>query len=690
MTLYAGEADLVERLATLLRSGAKKCVPLLGSGVTRPTMPDTETILGLADEYARQQRNDDLVRSLDQIRAEAGKSIAQRYQEYRNAFAGWLGPDKFDIIVQRAVLHAYRPSEDLAAWADRAPWQLIDLATARRIELDDQAWSLTDATTAIGRLVTWRPHRFGHQILTTNVDPTLEIAIGRAGGHFTTLVPGNNGAVVSLVTDPGPINIVHLHGYWRPLREDDSPLHDPRRLARTSHAFRSQLRELLRESVVCVLGYGGADQVIVDTLRAMLADNEIELLWAIRESAPSPDSPIHTWEGSGAGLYSGVDVNTLLPAVVERLGIRRGFTPAPAQPPATITRVSRRVPQPELVKAIGALPLRRPPQDVSELLRQLVQRFGWRLEPPRSAPAPTLLFWPVRLRRPSLIHMVQALAAAAMSTHGVRVVLSLDDFGVQRKAFELFAARAREWFSLIPGAELAEVVSLQEVLDASDVFGTGPGDADAMVRPFRPWAVLYEYYAVFRPSLYSVLRAAKAIPEVDPDRAIERAPDIVRALLSEKPTRLLTAPEVWAHLHQLMEKPYAKQTLTLGGEDEHRFWAHWREAFQQNTRHLHNPRIVNLSNESDLIHCEHYDDLREQIEQAMRSERWREPNRFVPWLVRNALLLPAYLRFGTGVNLDGQRFDAWQDVLAALEVSPSLATPLAMRISSVFHGGQQT
>jgi hypothetical protein len=491
------------------------------------------------------------------------------------------------------------------------------------------------------------------------------------------------------------VQVVHLHGYWRPLTPGDraAPVLDPRRPA-LSRDVRTRVAGLFADRTVCVLGYGGGDPVVMDALQ-LAAAGRTRVLWAVPDphAARSPRIRVLADRVGGGGsvtIHVGVDGDRLLRDLASEFALTLPEDPAAgARIPRTSAPRAGWFPQPAMAQAAGAVPLREPAEGAVDLLRQLRLRFDWRLEPLAAHPAPTLLFWPVRLRRPSLIHMVQALVAAALSAHGVRVVLALDDFGDFTPATRnIFEQRVIEWFGRIPEAQRPDIVSLQEWIEDRELYLGRPPDDRALSRPTTPWAVLQEYYGRLKPSPYSVLRAAKIIPDVEPEDAMEHAAAIMDSLRQRGAQRLLTAPAIWSLFNHLLLDRQVGDLLTLAGEDERTLWRHRREVIDEPTRHLYHPKIANLSQDSGMIRWEHHDDLRGRIENAVGGQNWRRHDRYVPWVVRHAFLLPEYLRSGTGAKLGNQSFDAWQDVLTALEGSSEVADLLARRITSWFLGDE--
>jgi hypothetical protein len=595
-----------------------------------------------------------------------------------------LGPDSFHVVVQHAVVRRYRA--DTAASDGLEPLERIDFRAAERLEGDLAGWSLSPGIEALGRLLVDFADRIDHQILTMSADPLVEVAVRRANGRARTTNVGSDNAPSSLVVSAGEVQVVHVGGYWRALHQKEPATTNG--WSGNGSLIENQVANLVRGHSVYVLGHSERRTGVTEMLVRLAEAQELHLHWALPGVPESAERRPRIAAGATATFYANVDLDRLLVTLARDMHV----VDSPATPVTDVSTEARHVALPDLARRVGATPLRQPAEDSYDLLRQLAGRFGWRLERERGLPLPTLLFWPIRLRRPTVIHMVQAFAAAALSVHRVRVILSLDDFGTIPRNVTAgdFARRVNQWFSQVPDAQEPEIVLLSRSIGDDEVFA-GPLGPGAALRATRPWAVAREYYGDLGASAYSVLAAVKILPDLDPDQAIADSRAIVQALLDQSANRLLTPLTLWAHLNRLLLNCPPNQVVTLGGEDEHRFWAHWRETSPKDqTGHLYHSRITSASNESGRMYWDHSDDLLPRLEEAVGGEAWREPNRYLPWLIRNALMLPAYLQGGEGTVIGDRRFDAWQDVLTAVQEDRGLLRPIAERISALFLHGDDT
>jgi hypothetical protein len=330
----------------------------------------------------------------------------------------------------------------------------------------------------------------------------------------------------------------------------------------------------------------------------------------------------------------------------------------------------------------------RPPENSLYLLRQLEWRFNWGIEWTGEEQAPTLLFWPVRLRpQASLIHAVQALAAGALAKRGVRLVVCLDDVGLSHR--HEYAVRFRtavvRWMRRIdPGAEPG-FSSLADFIDDRSR-RSGSTDPETLLRPVDPWQVAQAFYGQRNPSLYSVLAAMKVVPNVPLHDLEQHAATIVHALLSKDANRLLTPLTIWSFLHQILCTEATPNVMTLGGRDERLFWQQWRDTFHLGVNQLYNPHIKSLTNKSEMISWAGVEYLWQHLARACRLPGWDQDGRYIPWLLQNGLLLPTYLAEEEPPEAGGYRLDSWASFRAALDADAPVLEVLADHVSELFLG----
>ncbi|HEV7899064.1 MAG TPA: SIR2 family protein, partial [Planosporangium sp.] len=516
----ATEAGLVNRLATAVRRGRRVAL-VLGSGVTAEAVPGVAGMVDLADQFVSEGiENPDLAAALARVRADHSDRPVNLYVAYKRTFTEWVSPIEFDIVVQQAVLRAHRSRGGGAP----GRWERIGFQRGAQLEAELDSWLLPAGVQALGVLLATRPAGFGHRVLTTNFDPLVEIAVRRAGGQARSLSLKRDGSIDSLVADEGTVNIVHLHGYWRPTNEADdrAMLHDPEQLRADRPTLARELADMLRDETVCVVGYSGWDDAFTTALHRLTTGRDADVLWALHGKSPNgPVSlPVPADPSLAVPVYHGVDSNRLFPELERVLRARAPVSgpvaPAPSRPivaPAPGTGSGHRVRHTALERLLGAR------ASADELLRQLDREFGWRLEGGLAAAPPSVLYWPVQLRQPTLIHSVQALVAAALSARGMTVVLCFDDLSADTHPDELrrvMRADVQRWFRLVEAAPPPAAESLESFCEPGRV-AERLLDPAMLIRPTHPWAVERDYYR--HGTVYDLARTIKAIPDVDADEA---------------------------------------------------------------------------------------------------------------------------------------------------------------------------
>ncbi|MFF5296574.1 SIR2 family protein [Paractinoplanes globisporus] len=647
--------DLAQRLYRLGRDNLRVTL-FAGFGLSAAVMPTTSDLLAIADDYAESHPGTaGLLAALRRARARFHGDDVRILREYRAAFTGWLSADAFDLIAQAAVLQAYQAPRGDDHSGPR-PWQSIEAAAGEEMERDIARWTLPDGVAALGSVLA-RSDMFSSHVFTTCFDPLLEIAVARSGAEYQR---------VTRLTDPFPadaVGIHHLHGYWRP----EYPV-GPALLARSSDqtgdrdVLARQLADRISETpVICVLAYSDGDGILAAAIRRVAASGKrLTVLWAaesIDEEEVGQSLRAEAGPAPVVTFFPGVNSDVLLPRLAHLMRL-------PVTLPERVIRNHRHTAwERELLSEPGTAP----PDDPLDLLRQLDRRYQWERSWSGEPVAPRLIYWPVRLRSsPSVINMVQALAAAALSARGVEVMICLDDFNVEDAVGS--TRRYREdvdrWFNLVSGSRLPQIVSLQEFVDASD---QSAGDSPRhLLRPTRPWDVAREAVGERNPSVLDLLMAAKVIPDLPEEQLIAEADKIVTALVSRGARNLLLPFTLWSHLNELLLDRPSGTIMTLGGKEERRLWAMWRFAFDHGVNQLYNPTLRSLTNQSVMLRWPDEETLRRYLHDAMREGDWAEEGHYVWWLAQNAFLLPMYLRDLEPPSFEGVALDSWPAVQQAL------------------------
>ncbi|MEV4636490.1 SIR2 family protein [Actinoplanes sp. NPDC049548] len=678
--LSPGELLLLDRLMTALHD-ADQITLLLGSGVTAAAVPRVQGVLDIADSYAA-GRNDDgaLERALAQARAElVGARTIDVYRAYRRVFTDWVSGGAFDVIAQQAVLKAYAAPDPMESpLATHGLGQRLERGIAEGVENDRFSWNLPRGVQALGHLLARIPEAFDHRLLTTNFDPLLEIAIRDAGGRAVSLPLDIGGSFGHTGSSDGAVRVFHLHGFWRPTLHVRGPqlLHDPVRLADNATLV-AAAADLIRGDTVCVIG--ASDWA--GTITAALARTRpMRVLWALNDAdaatALSTAERLRERTGVPVECFPGVDSERLFPALAERAQV-----PVPPRATGLKNRVRHHSWERQLVSQPGTLP----PRDVPGLLLQLERRFGWVTQLSGTV-QPIRLLWPVRLRpRASVIHMVQAFAAGALARLGVEVRVCIDDVGTRDHEVQAdFRADLDRWIDHTGHGAVREFVSLSDFLDQS-ARHPAAGTPEELLRPTDPWSVARTFYGEHNPSLYSLLAAVKAVPNLTSwDELEKNAWPIVQSVLRTDAKNLLTPLTLWPYLNSMLLESATNDVMTLGGRDEAILWAQWRQTFGFGPGHLYNPYIKNLKHDAHMLRWSSQEELSRHLYRTRELPGWDAEGSYIPWLFQNALLLPGYLNQEPVPETEEFPLDSWAAFVAAIEDGKPVLDDLAARVTNLF------
>ncbi|NMO54073.1 hypothetical protein HH310_23175 [Actinoplanes sp. TBRC 11911] len=665
-------AALVDRLLESDRNG-EHITLVVGSGLDDQYVPQVSHFIELADRFADGRNDDgDLQKALRQASEDcADQSLAALYPQYRRVLTGWLSADEFDAIAQQAVLQQYRPHDPHAtALSSRGSWQPVTFRTGEALENDRESWRMPASMRALGALLAGRRELFGHHVLTTNVDPLLEIAIRRAWGRAQSRLVGD--------TSPAPVGTIlvyHLHGFWRPL-----PLSPPARLSDAldeDAALRigRSAAALLDGDVVCVLGTGDRSGTVRAAIEAM--PDPVQVIWVSHGRGTPVTGPALPERVPLSHVFP-IDNSHLLPLLARRLDVA-----VPSEPTRNV-----QVRHPAWERLFVSQPDNAPPDDPPDLLRELERRFAWRVEWAEPGPleGPSLVYWPVRLRRrTSVIHMVQAFAAGALAARDARIVVALEDLSVPAgvEPRQTFEADLRRWIGYVTPDADVRVQSLSAFVGTPEP-ADQPTD-EALVRPIDPWRVARDFYG--RPvSLYTALAAVKALPHLAPYELDDNAAKIVQDLQRHHADRLLTPTTTWAYLHNLLRENPTTSLITLGGRDEGLFWEQWRQIYGFGISQLYNPRIKSLTHESGMVRWNSVDELADQLNRFRELPYWDDEGRYIHWLFQNAVLLPTYLTRLELPAVGGHVIDSWAAFATALADGERVLEMLAHRATELYQG----
>lgn len=319
MHKFFDQDDLLDRLLHAQQVKRKKIVFVLGSPLTAPhgTSSGVSGVEDIVNSVRAEFANDKNASSkLDHLLA---SDTQHPYQSAFEFLIGRRGQTEANQLIRRAVLKARK---SIVAGAESGGDSALE-----RLEKDVDGWALPNGVKALGEICTQYQEVFGNVILTTNFDPLIEIAIDKCGGGFYTSMTHGDGNIAQ--TTSSGTNIVHLHGFWR----GSDTLHTPQQLASPRVQLQNSLSNLIKNSLVVVLAYGGWDDVITQSLSSAVADDTAypEIIWAFYSSS-SQDIEVKNAKLLGqlqpgilrgrVNLYQGIDCHNFLPILAQRLSTR--------------------------------------------------------------------------------------------------------------------------------------------------------------------------------------------------------------------------------------------------------------------------------------------------------------------------------------------------------------------------------
>lgn len=273
--------DLVDRLCNASETNDRSVVFLVGSAISLPDHEGGHGVPGVSDivEIIRREFDGgDAVVEFDKL---VNEQSTNKYQKAFEFLHGRRGQDVANRIIRTAVWHAI----DTNNWPSNLPNEKAtpndaDPDICKALEKEVNAWILPRAVDLLGHLLVTYSDTFGGAVLTTNFDPLIEISLQKHGGQwYRTVLPddGNLEQTVSSGT-----HVIHLHGYW----SGYDTLHTFQQLGRPRPRLKRSLTRFVEGSTLVVVGYGGWDDVITQTLMEIVSDpmSTPEILWAFHEN----------------------------------------------------------------------------------------------------------------------------------------------------------------------------------------------------------------------------------------------------------------------------------------------------------------------------------------------------------------------------------------------------------------------
>lgn len=307
--------DLSSRLRYLVNSGKKPIAFVVGSGLTRGSVPGVERLVQAMRNAL--QDPEDVARFDTEVTA---AQWGERYQQAADFLIRNRDQDLLNRVIRLAVLSASRSLTGAEARA-----LVEDEGKLRSLELEG-AWALDPAVQAFGELLVGLTADIRGPVITTNFDPLIEVSVRLSGGTPNVQYFDRDGALQS-PDDSGTVDVAHVHGFWR--RGDT--LHTVHQLTTTRPHLDGSLREALRGHVVVVMGYSGWSDAFSNSLRARVAEGQnlgMDLIWCSYADLTEDSFKGGLFRELGAegraAFYGPVDLNDALPSLMTKLTSSNG------------------------------------------------------------------------------------------------------------------------------------------------------------------------------------------------------------------------------------------------------------------------------------------------------------------------------------------------------------------------------
>ncbi len=179
-------------------------------------------------------------------------------------------------------------------------------------------------------------------------------------------------------------------------------------------------------------------------------------------------------------------------------------------------------------------------------------------------PSGSIVYWPVRLRRPNMVHAAQAYVAAHLQEKGLEVKLCLDDLGNPegysslKSGVDDFKSHVESWVEKVCNRESADAISKNALMFSKFIKAPDQEPDDEV---FARLGKNLVNWLLESEKLKNVLRDSKLLDQDDSPQ------------LDRKPRKLLSPSVVWTVMECVVRTQNPGQALaTLGGHDEYAIW----------------------------------------------------------------------------------------------------------------------
>ncbi|OVZ85528.1 SIR2 family protein [Yersinia intermedia] len=183
------------------------------------------------------------------------ENTTERYQEGFEFIKNFISQDAVNNIIREAVLKAY--DDKNSCWhIPKGIDNICKIVSSKRIHVQN--------------------------IITTNFDPLIEEGLKKHEVIPIKTILHSDGGWNSNNDDiPNSVPVVHLHGFW----ENSDTLHTPKQLTTNRPRLKSSLSNMLRNTTLLVIAYGGWDDIFIEALKdiAFEENSNVDIIWAFFE-----------------------------------------------------------------------------------------------------------------------------------------------------------------------------------------------------------------------------------------------------------------------------------------------------------------------------------------------------------------------------------------------------------------------
>lgn len=330
---FGNDRMLISRLVSGYNQ-KKQFTFLLGSGCTLSNTPTEKGVSSVSEIVSQIKGIFENDNQLD-ILAETLSTTNQNSNEYQvaiNTLLQCYGQDDVNKVIVNAVLNA-RNTSIVYSNKNGSTYDLED------IERDLSGWNVKNGMAALGKLLVKYPKVFRSPVLTTNFDPLIEVSVANNHAAYNSTCQTNDGQILNQVSN-SIVQVIHLHGFWR----HGDTLHSPYQLTKERPLLKGDLRKLLNNTILVVLGYGGWGDVFTSTLIEVITEggNDCNVLWTFysedENNIISRNNTIldklRNSLDQRVVLYKGIDFNLFLPelfTIIDQKNFKEGAQPEPRE-----------------------------------------------------------------------------------------------------------------------------------------------------------------------------------------------------------------------------------------------------------------------------------------------------------------------------------------------------------------------